>query len=102
MKALKNYHNYINFQNKKRCEFGFTIKHFLIFFEISSPARRDSGTASYATISFYVTLNQTAQVFWGTPGTTFCAFFVFWGRFFQYFVDFEAKFAESFFLKSII
>jgi hypothetical protein len=34
--------------------------------------------------------------------TTFCASFVFWERFFQYFVDFDTKFAESFFLKSII
>jgi hypothetical protein len=34
--------------------------------------------------------------------TTFCASFVFWGRFFQYFVYVETKFAESFFLKSII
>ena len=34
--------------------------------------------------------------------TTFCASFVLWGRFFQYFVDFETKFAELFFVKSII
>jgi hypothetical protein len=34
--------------------------------------------------------------------TTFCASFVFWERLFQYFVEFESKFAESFFLKSII
>jgi hypothetical protein len=31
--------------------------------------------------------------------STFCASFVFWGRFFLYFVNFETKFAESFFLK---
>ena len=48
MKALKNDHNqYLNFQNKQ----SFTIKPFLIFFEIVSPARPDSGTASYATAS---------------------------------------------------
>jgi hypothetical protein len=42
MKALKNDHNwYINFQKKQSCDFGFTIKHFLIFLEIVSPARQD-------------------------------------------------------------
>jgi hypothetical protein len=62
---------------------------------------RDSFCSDFFEVNMFDTVNNKGILPFKL-NTTFCASFVFWGQFFQYFVDFETKFAESFFLKSII